>query len=450
MPSITFSARVHAKLSEPWKNSVVVKLLGRTIGYRALCARLNVMWKSAMGFSLIDLENNYYLVRFRSVGEAMDALTKGPWLIMGQYLTVQPWTPSFDFTNANLDQVTVWICLPGLAVHLYNRKVLQKLGQLVGNVIKIDSNTASSSRGRFARLALSISLTRPLVSQFELDGKIQKVEYEGLPVICYKCRCYGHNSSNCKDAKSSTSHEDAGQPQQAVPENEAPGQQAVGSNGDNNVELFGPWMIATRRGRKPNIGQENTGNSNRNREFTGAARANNSAKTMARRKPQNKAVVARNQSRKPNVPVTATCNPLQPSAFSTREKEISILPHANRNFEPHIFPQKVSSNQLVAPFATTLDPSKHTVFVCSSQTFPNGDERDVTAEHIERQGPNPQQVADPPDDQTIHRGNEGDSAHNHPVVPMNGVDGDGLVENEVEMVQETPLAWMDDVLGQQQ
>ena len=28
MPSITFSARVHEKLSKSWKNSVVVKLLG--------------------------------------------------------------------------------------------------------------------------------------------------------------------------------------------------------------------------------------------------------------------------------------------------------------------------------------------------------------------------------------------------------------------------------------
>ncbi|KAK9191139.1 hypothetical protein WN943_019750 [Citrus x changshan-huyou] len=132
MPSITFSARVHAKLSEPWKNSIVVKLLGYTIGYRALCARLNVMWKSAMGFLVIDLENNYYLVHFRSVADVVDALTKGSWLIMGHYLTVQPWTPSFDFTNTALDQVTVWIRLPGLAVHLYDRKILQKLGQLVG------------------------------------------------------------------------------------------------------------------------------------------------------------------------------------------------------------------------------------------------------------------------------------------------------------------------------
>ena len=71
-------------------------------------------------------------------------------------------------------------------------------------------------------------------------------------------------------------------------------------------------------------------------------------------------------------------------------------------------------------------------------------------EHIERQGPDPQQVADPPNDQTIHQVNEGDSAHNHPVVPMNGVDGDAMVENEVEMVQETHLAWMDDVLEHQQ
>ena len=77
-----------------------------------------------MGFSVIDLENNYYLVRFRSIGDIVDALTKGPWLIMGHYLTVQPWTPSFDFTNTALDQVTVWIRLPSLAVHLYDRKIL--------------------------------------------------------------------------------------------------------------------------------------------------------------------------------------------------------------------------------------------------------------------------------------------------------------------------------------
>ena len=38
MPSIKFSARIQEKLIQPWKNLVVVKLLGRNIGYKALCA----------------------------------------------------------------------------------------------------------------------------------------------------------------------------------------------------------------------------------------------------------------------------------------------------------------------------------------------------------------------------------------------------------------------------
>ena len=70
----------------------------------------------------------------------------------------------------------------------------------MGTVIKIDTNTASSIRGRFARVAVTISLDKPLVSQFVLDGKIQKVEYEGLPVICFKCGRYRHNNNTCKEA----------------------------------------------------------------------------------------------------------------------------------------------------------------------------------------------------------------------------------------------------------
>ncbi|KAL9462356.1 hypothetical protein AB3S75_000375 [Citrus x aurantiifolia] len=40
MPSITLSPKVHDQLIKPWQNTIVVKLLGRRIGYRALCNRL--------------------------------------------------------------------------------------------------------------------------------------------------------------------------------------------------------------------------------------------------------------------------------------------------------------------------------------------------------------------------------------------------------------------------
>lgn len=186
MPSITFSARIQEKLIQPWKNSVMVKLLGRNIGHKALCARLASMWKPSTGYSVINFENNYLLVRFHAAGDALDALTKGPWIILGHYLIVQQWTPDFDSTVTDFEHVNVWIRLPDLALHLYHKKTLHKIGQVVGEVIKLDDNTESSTRGKFARLAVRISLAKPLVSQVELDGRVQKIEYEGLPVIFFK------------------------------------------------------------------------------------------------------------------------------------------------------------------------------------------------------------------------------------------------------------------------
>lgn len=47
---------------------------------------------------------------------------------------------------------------------------------------------------------LLITLDKPLVSQFLLDGRIQKVEYESLPNICFTCGKYGHNKDLCPNS----------------------------------------------------------------------------------------------------------------------------------------------------------------------------------------------------------------------------------------------------------
>ncbi|KAK9200018.1 hypothetical protein WN944_015213 [Citrus x changshan-huyou] len=264
MPSITFLARIQEKLIQPWKNSVVVKLLGRNIGYKPLCARLASMWKPSMGFSVIDLENNYFLIRFRAAGDAIDAMTKGPWIIFSHYLTVQPWTPDFDSTIANLNHVTVWIQLPGLAVHLYHQKTLYKISQLVGEVIKFDDNTELSTRGKFARIAVRISLAQPLVSQVEINGRVQKIEYEGLPVICFQCGRYGHHSGACSIKTNyghPTGEDTTSQDKQRVEMAETQEDRRTEAT---HLEPFGPWMIASKRGRRPNAGKENGDDLNRN------------------------------------------------------------------------------------------------------------------------------------------------------------------------------------------
>lgn len=155
---------------------VVIKLLGRYISYKALCNRLGTIWSSTLGFSIIDLENDYFLVRFKMEGDAEFALTQGPWTIVAHYLVVQPWTPHFDSFKEAINSVIAWIRLSGMAFYYYHKRILRMLGQIIGTVIRIDYNIESATRSKFARIAVEVALNKPLVSQFFLDGKIQKVQ----------------------------------------------------------------------------------------------------------------------------------------------------------------------------------------------------------------------------------------------------------------------------------
>ncbi|XP_052289905.1 uncharacterized protein LOC127899817 [Citrus sinensis] len=196
IPSISFSKKIRAQLVKPWMNAVVAKLLGRTIGYRALCNRLNDLWKMSQGFSVID----FFLFRFKTEGDAHYALTQGPWTILGHYLTVQQWNPHFNSSNDNIDNIVAWIRLLGMPLHYYHKRV-RMIGNVVGKVIRIHYNTESLTRGKFARIAVEVSLNKPLCSHFCLDGKMQKVEYENLPVISFNCGIYGHKNENCPQLK---------------------------------------------------------------------------------------------------------------------------------------------------------------------------------------------------------------------------------------------------------
>ncbi|CAB4289229.1 unnamed protein product [Prunus armeniaca] len=53
-------------------------------------------WALKGPMSLIDLENNYYVVKFLLAKDMNYVLTGDPWQIDGQYLVTQKWKPGFD------------------------------------------------------------------------------------------------------------------------------------------------------------------------------------------------------------------------------------------------------------------------------------------------------------------------------------------------------------------
>ncbi|KAG8499479.1 hypothetical protein CXB51_005945 [Gossypium anomalum] len=173
-----------------------------TLDMELLRIVLAVLWNIAKPFHLMDIENGYFLAKFQSFDDYTKVLEQGPWMVYVQYLTVQPWTNEFCPSQPYPSLMLAWIRLPGLLGYLYKKKIIEVIRNTIEKVVRLDFNTDSRTRGRFARLVAYINLDRPLVAQVLVNGRIQKVEYKALPTICFSCGKYGHTKDLCIETES--------------------------------------------------------------------------------------------------------------------------------------------------------------------------------------------------------------------------------------------------------
>ncbi|XP_039020881.1 uncharacterized protein LOC120152825 [Hibiscus syriacus] len=145
-PKISFSNRIHNLIDRNMKQVIITRLLGKKIGYKALINRIHALWKPIGNFNLIDLDNDYFLVKFENLEDYTRVLTDGPWMIYGSYLTVQPWSRNFTTAEKHPSHVIAWLRLPGLPYRYYNIVLIRTFANTIGRVIKIDYNTKAGER----------------------------------------------------------------------------------------------------------------------------------------------------------------------------------------------------------------------------------------------------------------------------------------------------------------
>lgn len=85
---ISFSEEEKARLNRKWKSTLIVKLVGGSIGYMQLKRRLMNLWKVQGRLELSCLGNGYLLASLSSMDDYYFALEGGPWIIQNHYLMV--------------------------------------------------------------------------------------------------------------------------------------------------------------------------------------------------------------------------------------------------------------------------------------------------------------------------------------------------------------------------
>lgn len=200
-PMVIIEDVVLEGLSAPWKDALVVKLLGKRLGYNTMRDRLARTWKLGTGFEILDIGHDFFMVKFDDEADRAKVMDGGPWMIFDHYLTVQRWSHAFACPTAKIDKTMVWIRFPGLNLFYYDESILMAMATVVGKPVKVDNNTLNVRRGRFARVCVEVDLTKPVVGKVWLKDFWYKVEYEGLHRICSSCGCYGHLGRDCPSKK---------------------------------------------------------------------------------------------------------------------------------------------------------------------------------------------------------------------------------------------------------
>ncbi|KAJ4845374.1 hypothetical protein Tsubulata_050613 [Turnera subulata] len=129
----------------------------------------------------------------------------GPWVVLDHYLTVEPWQPNFDPASHRVTSVVAWIRVPGLSTELFQLAILKEIGNRIGRFLRVDYSTQKTERGRFAKAAVDLDLSKPLQTEACVDGIWYTIKYENLPNVCFECGRAGHDMSHCPSRLSGVS-----------------------------------------------------------------------------------------------------------------------------------------------------------------------------------------------------------------------------------------------------
>ncbi|GKV26879.1 hypothetical protein SLEP1_g36097 [Rubroshorea leprosula] len=196
-PIILFSKEEKRRMREPWKNALIVKTFGKPVGYNFLYGSLKAQWKPAGKWDCIDLGYDFFLVRFQVHEDLSKVINGGPWFIGTNYLTIRPWEPNFKPENATFSHTVVWAQLPGLSAEYYDKISLQRIGNEIETLLRVDAHIAHHTRGQYGRVCVRIDLNKPLVKLLRLGKIRQKVVYEGIRGLCFACGRIGHRKEVC-------------------------------------------------------------------------------------------------------------------------------------------------------------------------------------------------------------------------------------------------------------
>ncbi|KAK4383742.1 hypothetical protein Sango_2748100 [Sesamum angolense] len=118
------------------------------------------------------LNFKHVLIRLSNEEDFSRIWLRGEWTFDSFHMRVFKWTPNFD-PQIESSIAPVWIRLPALPVHLFEKNALFTVASKIRKPLRMDEPTADLSRPDLARVCVEIDVTSPKVQtvHLQIEGK---------------------------------------------------------------------------------------------------------------------------------------------------------------------------------------------------------------------------------------------------------------------------------------
>lgn len=120
---IPLSKEDKLRLYQPWLNSLIIKVFRKRFGYKYLLEQLKSIWNLSEEVTLMNLGNDYYLIKLHFEHNYAKVLNGRPWFIGNHFFTIRQWEPKFNAQIAVCQKIVIWARFVLLPTEYFDPKI---------------------------------------------------------------------------------------------------------------------------------------------------------------------------------------------------------------------------------------------------------------------------------------------------------------------------------------
>ncbi|XP_042969037.1 uncharacterized protein LOC122301714 [Carya illinoinensis] len=159
------------------------------------------VWRLEGWVRFKDLNDQCFLIEFQKMQDKEKVLSGRPWCFDRNLLTLQEVDAKTSINATQFRYEPFWVQCHNLPLAVMNEDIGEKLGNCIGHVIRVDTDSDGLAWGRCLRVRTTIDLHKPLLrgKWMEFEGLRYWIsfKYERLQGFCFHCGVLYHKGKIC-------------------------------------------------------------------------------------------------------------------------------------------------------------------------------------------------------------------------------------------------------------